>query len=72
MTYPALVDTGSALIYVPPGPYQAFLDASGGEDDIMGTGFTRWSTEPTENFVFTIGSTAFTLTPSQYLIPQDQ
>lgn len=67
----AIVDTGTTLIYIPTSAYTKFLSASGGTTDST-QGLARWSTKPTGTFTITIGSTAFPLTPAQYLIPTAQ
>jgi hypothetical protein len=67
----AIVDTGTTLIYLPQSLYTKFLSASGGKLD-SSTGLVRFTTKPTSNLVFTIGGTAFTMTPGDYLIPTAQ
>jgi hypothetical protein len=66
-----IVDTGTTLIYIPTSAYNQFLSATGGQTD-SSSGLAAFSTAPTENFGVTFGSTTFTLTPSQYLIPTAQ
>lgn len=66
-----IVDTGTTLIYIPTAAYNKFLSATGGTTD-SNSGLASFSKAPTSNFVITFGSTAYTLTPSQYLIPQAQ
>ncbi|KAJ7259994.1 putative aspartic protease [Mycena haematopus] len=67
----AIVDTGTTLIYIPTAAYNSFLSASGGKTD-SSTGLASWTTLPTKNFAFTIGGVSFSLTPSQFTIPQAQ
>jgi len=68
---PAIVDTGTTLIYIPENAYYTFLhDTHGSGTDP--SGLPVWGKKPTQNFVFTIGGTKFTLTPNQYLVPQAQ
>ncbi|KAL1864545.1 hypothetical protein Daus18300_007560 [Diaporthe australafricana] len=66
-----IVDTGTTLIYIPSSAYSAFLSATGGSTD-SSSGLAVFSTKPTSNFVITFGSTAYTLTPAQYLVPTAQ
>jgi hypothetical protein len=65
------VFAGTTLIYIPDTAYSKFLSASGGRTD-SNTGLASWTTAPTGTFSFTIASTKFTLTPSQYLFPTAQ
>lgn len=68
-----IVDTGTTLIYLPTAVYNKFLSASGASaSDSASVGLATYSKKPTANFQITIGSTVFTLTPSQYLIPKEQ
>jgi len=67
----AIVDTGTTLIYLPTSIYDKFLSDSGGKLD-NDSGLVKYTTKPTGNLVFTIGGTAFTLTPNDYLVPEDQ
>ena len=67
----AIVDTGTTLIYIPTPAYNKFLTASGGTTD-QSTGLVRFSAKPTGTFTINIGSTAYPLTPSQYLVPSWQ
>lgn len=66
-----IVDTGTTLIYIPSAAYTAFLSAAGGKTD-SSSGLAVFTTQPTSNFGITFGSTTYTLTPSQYLIPTAQ
>jgi hypothetical protein len=66
-----IVDTGTTLIYIPTSAYNNFLSAAGGETD-ESSGLAAFTTEPTSDFGITFGSTTYTLTPSQYLVPTDQ
>lgn len=74
----AIVDTGTTLIYVPTAAYNAFLTASKGSTDDpwpIGSGLAVWlkRNNPTfTNFTFTLGTTTYTLTPDQYLVPAQQ
>lgn len=66
-----IVDTGTTLIYIPSSAYSRFLSAAGGKTD-SSSGLAVFSTKPTANVGITFGSTTFTLTPAQYLVPQAQ
>ena len=66
-----IVDTGTTLIYIPTSGYNAFLKASGGKTD-SSSGLASFTTKPTANFGITFGSTTYTLTPAQYLVPTAQ
>jgi hypothetical protein len=66
-----IVDTGTTLIYIPTSAYNKFLSASGGKTD-SSSGLAEFTTEPTSNFGIEFGSTTYTLTPSQYLVPTAQ
>lgn len=66
-----IVDTGTTLIYIPTTAYDKFLSAAGGKTD-SSSGLASFTTEPTANFNIKFGSTTYSLTPSQYLIPTDQ
>ena len=66
-----IVDTGTTLIYIPTAAYNKFLSATGGTTDAS-TGLAAFSKAPTSNFAIKFGSTSFTLTPAQYLVPQAQ
>lgn len=66
-----IIDTGTTLIYIPTSAYNNFLSASGGRTD-SNSGLASYTTKPTSNFVITFGSTSFSLTPSQYLVPTAQ
>ena len=66
-----IVDTGTTLIYIPSKAYSKFLSASGGTTD-SASGLAAFKTKPTSNFDITFGSTTYTLTPSQYLVPTAQ
>ncbi|KZP33239.1 acid protease [Athelia psychrophila] len=68
---PAIVDTGTTLIYIPSSAYTKFLAATGGKDDST-TGLAKFTTKPTGTFSLTIGGTVFSLTPVQYLVPKAQ
>lgn len=63
-----IVDTGTTLIYIPTAAYTKFLTASGGKTDAS-SGLAIYTTKPTANFGITFGTTTYTLTPAQYLIP---
>jgi predicted aspartyl protease len=67
----AIVDTGTTLIYIPTSSYNKFLSAAGGKTD-SSSGLAKFTKKPTGDFSFTIGGKKFELTPTQYLIPQDQ
>ena len=66
-----IVDTGTTLIYIPSSAYNNFLSASGGKTD-SSSGMASYTTKPTGNFAIKFGSTTYTLTPSQYLVPTSQ
>lgn len=66
-----IVDTGTTLIYIPSSAYSKFLSATGGTTD-SSSGLASFTTKPTQNFGITFGSTTYTLTPSQYLVPTAQ
>jgi len=66
-----IVDTGTTLIYIPTSAYNKFLSAAGGKTD-SSSGLAIFSTKPTSNFGIKFGSTTFTLTPAQYLVPTAQ
>jgi hypothetical protein len=66
-----IIDTGTTLIYIPTSAYNNFLSASGGMTD-SSSGLAEFATMPTSSFGITFGSTTYTLTPSQYLIPTAQ
>ncbi|EED12788.1 cathepsin E, putative [Talaromyces stipitatus ATCC 10500] len=66
-----IVDTGTTLIYIPTSAYNKFLSAAGGKTD-SSSGLAVFTTKPTSNFGITFGSTRYSLTPSQYLIPTAQ
>ncbi|SPJ78649.1 probable aspartic proteinase precursor [Fusarium torulosum] len=66
-----IVDTGTTLIYIPTSAYNKFLSATGGRTD-SSSGLAIFTTKPTSNFGIKFGSTTYTLTPAQYLIPTAQ
>ena len=66
-----IVDTGTTLIYIPTSAYDKFLSAAGGKTD-SSSGLAAFSSKPTSNFDIKFGSTTFSLTPDQYLIPTAQ
>ncbi|EGX95819.1 cathepsin E, putative [Cordyceps militaris CM01] len=66
-----IVDTGTTLIYIPSAAYTKFLSATGGKTD-SSSGLAVFTTKPTANFAIKLGSTSYTLTPSQYLVPTAQ
>nr|POE59383.1 polyporopepsin [Quercus suber] len=66
-----IVDTGTTLIYIPTSAYNKFLSATGGTTD-FNTGLASFTTRPTANFGIRFGSTTYTLTPAQYLVPTAQ
>ncbi|KAF5542388.1 hypothetical protein FNAPI_9965 [Fusarium napiforme] len=66
-----IVDTGTTLIYIPTSAYNKFLSAAGGSTD-SSTGLAAFSKKPTSNFGIRFGSTTYTLTPAQYLVPTAQ
>ncbi|KAF7980973.1 hypothetical protein HWV62_35772 [Athelia sp. TMB] len=68
---PAIVDTGTTLIYIPSSAYNSFLSVGGGTTDIF-SGLAKFDTKPTQTFSFTIGGKDFDLTPDQYLVPTAQ
>lgn len=66
-----IVDTGTTLIYIPTSAYNKFLSAAGGKTD-SSSGLAVFTKKPTSNFSITFGSTTYTLTPAQYLVPTAQ
>jgi len=66
-----IIDTGTTLIYIPTSAYNSFLSATGGRTDST-SGLAAFTAKPTSNFGITFGSTTYTLTPAQYLVPQAQ
>lgn len=66
-----IVDTGTTLIYIPTSAYNKFLSATGGTTD-SNSGLASFTTKPTGNFAIKFGSTTYTLTPAQYLVPTAQ
>lgn len=66
-----IIDTGTTLIYIPTAAYKKFLTASGGKSDTS-SGLAMFTTKPTANFAIKFGSTTYTLTPAQYLVPTAQ
>ena len=67
----AIVDTGTTLILIPTSAYNTFLDATGGTTDPSST-LAMFSTRPTGIVTFRFGSVDYSLTPSQYLVPEAQ
>ncbi|CZT45193.1 related to aspartic proteinase precursor [Rhynchosporium secalis] len=67
----AIVDAGTTLTWIPSSAFNAFLSATHGKVDEQ-SGLPSFTTKPTANLGFTIGSTTYTLTPAQYLVPQAQ
>lgn len=70
-TASGIVDTGTTLIYIPTAAYNAFLTATGGKTDTT-SGLAVFTTKPTSNFGIKFGTTTYTLTPAQYLVPTAQ
>jgi hypothetical protein len=66
-----IVDTGTTLIYIPTSAYNKFLSATGGKTD-SSSGLAVFTKKPTSNFNIKFGSTTFSLTPAQYLVPTAQ
>lgn len=66
-----IVDTGTTLIYIPTTAYNKFLSATGGKTD-PNSGLAMFTTKPTANFGVKFGSTTYTLTPAQFLVPTAQ
>ncbi|KAF5695998.1 hypothetical protein FGLOB1_13882 [Fusarium globosum] len=66
-----IVDTGTTLIYIPTSAYNKFLSAAGGSTD-SSSGLAAFTKKPTANFGIKFGSTTYTLTPAQYLVPTAQ
>jgi hypothetical protein len=66
-----IIDTGTTLIYIPTSAYNNFLSAANGITD-PNSGLASFTTQPESNFSIEFGSTTYTLTPSQYLIPTAQ
>lgn len=66
-----IIDTGTTLIYIPSAAFTKFLSATGGAVDTR-SGLASYTAKPTANFGITFGSTTYTLTPAQYLVPTAQ
>ncbi|CEI41856.1 hypothetical protein FVEN_g3800 [Fusarium venenatum] len=66
-----IVDTGTTLIYIPTSAFNKFLSATGGSSD-SSSGLVAFTKKPTANFGIKFGSTTYTLTPAQYLVPTAQ
>ena len=66
-----IVDTGTTLIYIPTSAYNSFLSAAGGKTD-SSSGLAVFSKKPASNFNIKFGSTTYSLTPAQYLVPTAQ
>ncbi|KAG0646607.1 Polyporopepsin [Hyphodiscus hymeniophilus] len=67
-----IVDTGTTLIYIPTAAYNKFLSAAGGGKTDSSSGLAVFTKKPTSNFAIKFGSTTYTLTPAQYLVPTAQ
>ncbi|CAE6443506.1 unnamed protein product [Rhizoctonia solani] len=67
----AIVDTGTTLTYIPTTTMNTFLAASNGQLDPYTT-LPAFQTRPSSNVTFIISGAALTLSPDQYLIPQEQ
>lgn len=67
----AIVDTGTTLIYIPTGAYNAFKSATSGTTD-SNSGLLSFTTKPTGTFTIMIDGKKFPLTPAQYLVPPAQ
>ncbi|KAI6716758.1 hypothetical protein JHW43_000710 [Diplocarpon mali] len=68
-SFTANIDTGTTLIHFPATAYSIFLTSAGGETD-TDSGLAAFKTKPTANIDIKIGSTTYTLTPQQYLVPE--
>ncbi|KAF7947584.1 hypothetical protein EAE96_008668 [Botrytis aclada] len=66
-----IVDTGTTLIYIPTAAYNKFLTATSGKTE-SSSGLAVFTTKPTANFSIKFGTTTYTLTPAQYLVPTAQ
>ncbi|KAF9778099.1 hypothetical protein IL306_004262 [Fusarium sp. DS 682] len=66
-----IVDTGTTLIYIPTSAYNSFLKAAGGRTD-SSSGLAMFTEKPTSDFGIVFGSKNYSLTPSQYLVPEAQ
>ncbi|KAH8557088.1 family A1 protease [Umbelopsis sp. PMI_123] len=72
---PGIVDTGTTLIYLQTSTYNALYKNISGYKLDSTTGLVvipSSSYSSLQNVTFTIGGTAFTLTPAEYILPQDQ
>ncbi|GAB5592013.1 hypothetical protein Unana1_06913 [Umbelopsis nana] len=72
---PGIVDTGTTLIYFQTSTFDALYKNIKGYYTDSTTGLVvvpASSYSSLQNVVFTIGGTQFTLTPSEYILPQDQ
>jgi hypothetical protein len=66
-----IVDTGTTLIYIPTASYNKFLSVAKGKT-YRASGLAVFTKKPTSNFGIKFGSTTYTLTPAQYLVPAAQ
>jgi hypothetical protein len=67
-----IVDTGTTLIYIPTSAYNEFLSAAGGGQTDSSSGLAVFTSQPTSDFGIQFGSTTYTLTSAQYLVPTAQ
>ncbi|CZS88419.1 uncharacterized protein RAG0_00173 [Rhynchosporium agropyri] len=56
---------------IPTPAFEAFLSITGAQFESRNR-VPEWTRRPTANFSITFGSTTYTLTPDQYLLPTDQ
>ncbi|CZT01171.1 hypothetical protein WAI453_009573 [Rhynchosporium graminicola] len=66
-----IVDTGTVITWIPTVAFNAFVKASGAGTD-NDNEVPDWVKKPTLDLGITIGSTTYTLTPDQYLVPAAQ
>ncbi|CZS91345.1 related to aspartic proteinase precursor [Rhynchosporium graminicola] len=66
-----IVDTGTVITWIPTPAFEAFLSITGAQFESRNR-VPEWTRRPTANFSITFGSTTYTLTPDQYLLPTDQ
>ncbi|KAF7903608.1 uncharacterized protein EAF01_006657 [Botrytis porri] len=66
-----IVDTGTTFIYIPTAAYNKFLAVTGGQTE-SSNGIASFTTKPTANFSIKFGTTTYSLTPAQYLVPTAQ
>ncbi|KAJ2960292.1 hypothetical protein NQZ79_g4322 [Umbelopsis isabellina] len=74
-TLSGIVDTGTTLIYIQTAAYDSLYSNVAGYTVDSSTGLVKIpssSYSSLQNVEFTIGGATFTLTPAEYILPQDQ